>query len=41
MANNETIILEVDVIINYRINAHHNFGFGQVVHPGLGQLPIL
>ncbi|KAI1071902.1 hypothetical protein LB507_004967 [Fusarium sp. FIESC RH6] len=28
-ANNGTIGLEVDVIVNYRNNAHHSFGFGQ------------
>ncbi|KAH7185142.1 uncharacterized protein B0J16DRAFT_398863 [Fusarium flagelliforme] len=28
-ANNDTIGLEVDVIVNYRNNAHHSFGFGK------------
>ncbi|KAF9777201.1 hypothetical protein IL306_004506 [Fusarium sp. DS 682] len=28
-ANNDTIKFEVDVILNYRNNAHHGFGFGK------------
>ncbi|CEI61483.1 hypothetical protein FVEN_g9424 [Fusarium venenatum] len=30
-AENETISLEVDVIVNYRNNAHHSFGLGKFV----------
>jgi hypothetical protein len=29
--DNDTISLEVDVIVNYRNNAHHSFGFGKFV----------